>query len=75
MTKEGKWDKIAGEISDEVVHRFAAVGRHDQIARAIEQRFGGLVDSVSASANSSKPADMPPDLLQDIARIPMRFAP
>ena len=75
MTKEGKWDRIAGEISDEVVHRFAAVGRHDQIAKAIEQRFGGLVDSVSASANSSKPADMPPDLLQDIVRIPMRFAP
>jgi len=75
MTKEGKWDKIAGEVSDDVVHRFAAVGRHDQIAKAIEQRFGGLVDSVSASANSSKPADMPPDLLQDIVRIPMRFKP
>ena len=75
MTKEGKWDKIAGEISDDVVRRFAAVGRHDQIAKEIGTRFGGLVDSISASANSSKPADMPPDLLQDIARLPMRFSP
>jgi probable F420-dependent oxidoreductase len=75
MTKAGKWNEIAGEISDDLVHRFAAVGRHDQIAKAIETRFGGLVDSISASANSSKPSDMPPDLLQDLARIPARYAP
>src|SRR5471030_3434353 len=75
MTKAGKWGEIASEISDDIVHRFAAVGRHDQIAKAIETRFGGLVDSISASANSSKPSDMPPDLLQDIVRIPMRFMP
>ena len=74
MTKEGKWGEIAAEISDDVVHRFAAVGRHDQIAKAIEAHFGGLVDSISASANSSKPSDMPPDLLQDLARIPARYA-
>ena len=54
---------------------FAAVGRYDQIAKAIEARFGGLVDSVSASASASKPADLPPDLIQDIARIPTRYRP
>jgi hypothetical protein len=53
-------------VSDDVVHRFAAVGRHDQIAKAIEARFGGLVDAVSAS-------DLPPDLIQDIQRIPTRY--
>ena len=70
MTRAGQWDQLAGEVSDDVVHLFAAVGRHDQIAKAIEARFGGLVDSISASANSAKPSDMPPDLLQDLARIP-----
>ena len=60
-------------MSDDVVHLFAAVGRHDQIAKAIEVRFGGLVDSISASANSAKPADLPPELIQDIARIPTRY--
>ena len=44
MTKAGQWNQIAAEVSDEVVHLFAAVGRHDQIAKAIEARFGGLVD-------------------------------
>ena len=73
MTKAGAWDKIASEVSDDVVHLFAAVGRHDQIAQAIEARFGGLVDTIGASANSSKPSDLPPDLIQDIARIPTRY--
>jgi hypothetical protein len=60
-------------VSDDVVHLFAAVGRHDQIAKAIEARFGGLVDSISASANSAKPSDLPPGLIQDIARIPTHY--
>ena len=75
MTKAGQWNQIAGEVSDDVVRLFAAVGRHDQIVAAIEARFGGLVDSISASANSSKPADLPPDLVQDIAKIPARYKP
>jgi hypothetical protein len=70
MTKAGQWNEIAQQVPDDVVHLFAAVGRHDQIAKAIEQRFGGLVDSIGASANSAKPSDMPPDLLQDLAKIP-----
>ena len=73
MTRAGQWDQLAAQVSDDVVHLFAAVGRHDQIAKAIEGRFGGLVDSISASANSSKPSDMPPDLLQDLARIPTPY--
>ena len=55
------------------MHLFAAVGRHDQIVKAIAERFGGLVDSISASANSAKPADLPPDLLQDLAKIPTAY--
>jgi probable F420-dependent oxidoreductase len=73
MTKAGQWDKIAAEVSDDVVHLFSAVGRHDQIAKAIETRFSGLVDSVSASASSTKPSDLPPGLIQDIQRIPTRY--
>lgn len=73
MTRAGQWDQMAREVSDDVVHLFAAVGRHDQIARAIEARFGGLVNSIGASANSSKPSDMPSDLLQDLARLTTRY--
>jgi probable F420-dependent oxidoreductase len=66
MTRAGQWNEMAKEVSDDVVHLFAAVGRHDQIAKAIEARFGGLVDAVSAS-------DLPSDLIQDIQRIPTRY--
>jgi len=74
MTRAGQWNEMAREVSDDVVHLFAAVGRHDQLEKAISQRFGGLVDSISASANSAKPSDLPPDLVQDLARIPTRYA-
>ena len=73
MTRAGQWDQMAKQVSDDVVHLFAAVGRHDQIAKAIEGRFGGLVDSIGASANSAKPSDLPPDLLQDLAKIPTQY--
>ena len=73
MTRQGKWNEMAKEVPDNVAHLFAAVGRHDQIAKAIEGRFGGLVDSISASANSAKPSDLPPGLIQDIARIPTHY--
>ena len=51
------------EISDEVVHEFCAVGRHDQIHSAIQQRFGGAVDVLAL------PADTPPELAQELRRI------
>jgi probable F420-dependent oxidoreductase len=73
MTKAGKWNEIAAEVSDDVVHMFAAVGRHDQIAKALQTHFGGLVDSISARANDSQPSDLPTDLLQDLARIPTPY--
>lgn len=73
MTKEGAWDKLAGEISDDVLDLFAAAGRHDQIKAVIEHRFADRVDTIFASANSASPADLPPDLLQDLAAIKTPF--
>jgi hypothetical protein len=73
MTRAGQWNEMAKQVPDSVVHLFAAVGRHDQIAKAISERFGGLVDAISASAGSAQPSDLPPDLLQDLARIPTRY--
>lgn len=74
MTKEGKWDALAGEITDEVLDLFAVVGTYDEIAGLVEKRYGGLVDSIYAATNSDRPSDMPPGLIQDIVRIPQVFA-
>jgi hypothetical protein len=64
---------MAARVPDEMVHAFAAVGRHDQIAAAIEKRFGGLVDSIAIERDSTTSPDLMRELLQDIQRIPRRF--
>ena len=74
LTRQGRWGDMAALVSDDVVRLFAAVGRHDEIVGAIAARFGGLTDTIQASANSSMPADLPPDLIQDIRRLPRQFA-
>ena len=73
MTKEGAWDRIAAEIDDDTVRLFAAVGRHDELAAAVEQRFGGAADTVYSSLSMDMRPDLPPDLIQDIRRLPAVF--
>ena len=53
MTKEGRWDQLPGEISDEVLHAFAAVGDPIEVATQIRQRFGGLIDRTALAASFS----------------------
>lgn len=73
MTKEGKWDQIAAEVPDDLLHACCAAGRHDEIAGVIEERFGGISDTLFASISTDIPSDFPPDLIQDIQRIPSVF--
>ena len=73
MTREGAWDKLAGEVSDDVLDLFAATGRHDEIKGVIERRFAATSDSIFASANSAAPADLPPDLIADITTVATPF--
>jgi len=73
MSKTNQWSKMTGEISDDLVHLFAAVGRHDEIANAIAKRFGGLSDSISDSTSSEMRGSLPPEIIQDIQRIPSKF--
>jgi hypothetical protein len=73
MTREGKWDKLAGEISDEVLDLFAVSGRHDEIKGVIEKRLAATSDSIFASANSAAPAALPPDLIKELTAIKTPF--
>lgn len=73
MSKTGQWDKMAGEISDDVLHLFCAAGTHREIAREIERRFGGAADTVALSGGYGMRQDIPPDLIQDIRRITSPF--
>ncbi len=73
MTKEGAWDRIAAEIDDDTVRLFAAVGRHDELAGAVAQRFGGAADAIYASLSMDMRPALPSDLVQDIRRLPTAF--
>ena len=73
MSKTNQWDAMPGEVSDDVVRLFAAVGRHDEIAGAVADHFGGFTDSVSDSAAYYRPGALPPDVIQDIQRIETPF--
>ncbi len=66
LSKNDGWAQMAGLIDDDVVRLFAAVGRHDEIADAIEERFGGISHSIGASASPEMPSTIPPDVIEDI---------
>ena len=69
LSKNDGWSKMAALVSDDVVRLFAAVGRHDEIAAAVSERFGGLTDAIGASASPEIPADLPPAVIQEIQAI------
>jgi len=69
LSKNDGWDQMAGLIDDDVVRLFAAVGRHDEIAGEIETRLGGVCDAVGTNVLPGA-EELPPDVIQDIQRIP-----
>jgi probable F420-dependent oxidoreductase len=73
MSKAGQWGQMAREIADDVVRLFAAVGTHREIAREIERRFGGAVDTVTPSGGYGMRQDLPPDVIRAVQRIPAAF--
>ena len=73
MSKAGQWDQMTREIDDDVVREFAAIGTYRELARAIEQRFGGVADTIALSGGYGIHQEIPPDLIQDIRRIPSPF--
>jgi probable F420-dependent oxidoreductase len=74
MSVAGEWDRMAEQISDETVRIFAACGRYDEIAGAIEHRFGGIADSIDLHLPPDTPPGLARELVSDIRRIPHIFA-
>ena len=64
MSKKGLWEEMKREISDDVVHLFAAVGRHDELVGILSERFADLVDILAL------PQDTRADVVQDVRVVP-----
>ena len=73
MTKQGQWEQIAGEIPDDVLRLFAAIGRYDELTDLVADRFGGCTDMVYASTSSDIQPKIPTEVLRDIQRIATPF--
>ena len=73
MSLEGRWNEMAGEVPDQDVRIFAACGTYDEITRAIDERFGGLADSIEMNFPAGTPAELQSELLADVRRIPHAF--
>ena len=65
---------MAAQVSDDVVRIFAACGTYDEIAKAIEQRYGGVADSIDLDFPADAPPGLRREVLADIRRIPHAFA-
>ena len=44
MSKRGEWEAMGERITDEILEQFAVVAEPQQVAGALAERFGGLVD-------------------------------
>ncbi len=51
LSKEGRWDEMAGLIDDEILESIAVVGARQEIAPALERRLSGIADAVSLTHN------------------------
>jgi probable F420-dependent oxidoreductase len=53
LSKQGRWDDMAGLISDDMLETIAVVGRRAEIATLLRQRLAGIADGVSLTNNRS----------------------
>lgn len=74
MSRTNRWKEMPGRVTDDVLRLFCAIGRYDEIAAAIEARFGGLSDSVELPIPGGEAeAGALTEVAQDVRRIPTRF--
>ncbi len=51
LSKEGRWEEMAGLVDDELIATIAVVGALDEIAPAVRARLDGISDHVSLVNN------------------------
>ena len=57
LSLEGKWDEMSGLVSDEMRDAFAIIGEYDEIPGKFQERYGGLVDEMHFSIQTTTDAE------------------
>jgi probable F420-dependent oxidoreductase len=73
MSKQGQWSRMAAEVPDDVLDLFVARATYDELPAAIEQRYGGIVDTVSIDFAPGTPAATRRATVSAVQAIPSLF--
>jgi probable F420-dependent oxidoreductase len=73
MSKQGRWSEMAAMVPDDVLDLFVARATYDELPAAIEQRYGGIVDTVSVDFAPGTSAAVRRATVEAIQRIPSGF--
>lgn len=57
LAREQRWEEMPQHIDDDVMHTFAVVGTHDEIADRIVERYRDILDQVGFSIAVESEAD------------------
>jgi probable F420-dependent oxidoreductase len=71
--REGKWNEISKLVSDEVLDLFVARAPYEGIAEAINQRFGGVADTVTLEFLPGDTATTRRKVIEAVQKIPHQF--
>ena len=71
--REGKWNEISKLVPDEVLDLFVARAPYEGIAEAINQRFGGVVDTVTLEFLPTDSATTRRKVIEAVQKIPHQF--
>jgi probable F420-dependent oxidoreductase len=66
MSKQGRWDAMAEQISDEVLEAIAVVGAREEIADKLRARLDGIADGVSLTHNRAPDPHHWADVVADL---------
>ena len=58
LSREQRWEELPSAVDDEMLNTFAVVGRHDEIADKIVERFSGLLTDVGFSTTVENEDDL-----------------
>jgi probable F420-dependent oxidoreductase len=71
--REGKWNEISTLVSDDVLDLFVARAPYEGIAEAIEQRFGGVADTVTLEFLPADTTATRRRVIEAVQKIPHQF--
>jgi hypothetical protein len=57
LSKQQRWPEMAALIDDDVLHEWVVVATYDNLARAMIDRYAGVVDRVEVSIPVETEAD------------------